>query len=332
MANPDSEYDLLVTQVGKESTWGTAVSPTAQLVAIENCEITPLMEATPIPESRGNLVPSYNATIDRRFGEGNISGAITYEDLPYWLDGLLGEATPTGTGPYVYTYNGGLQKPTPRYMTLVRGGPEGVYSIVGCMPNTLEMTFESNAFASFSANLIGKDVESDAIATLADRSFNVVHGNQATVYIDDFGSAAGTTEYEDCSFSASVALDMNRALKSCLGSQAAGGWRQSRGDPGANQLTISLELDSATGASVDIFDEMLAATTAPIKKVVRLKFTLDANHELVIDFAGFISESPTLFGDTDGVATLEFVLNAMYETTLADWLEIVVTNSVSALP
>lgn len=328
----DSEYDLLVTQVGKETTWGTSVTPTAQLVAIENCEITPLMEASPIPESRGNLVPSYNATIDRRFGEGSISGAVTFEDIPFWLDGLLGEATPTGTGPFVYTYNGGLQKPTPRYQTLVRGGPEGVYSIVGCVPNTLEFTFESNAFATWSANLIGKDVESDVLATLADRAFNVVHGNQGTIYIDDFGTAAGTTEYESIKFSASLALDMNRALKSGLGSQSAVGWRQSRGDPGANQLTVALELDSATGASKDIFDEMLAATTVPVRKVVRLDFTLDANHSLIIDFAGFISEAPTLFGDTDGVATLEFMLNAMYESTMADWLEIVVTNQVSTLP
>jgi len=329
---PDSEYDLLVTQVGKETVWGTAVNPTAQLVAIEDCKITPLMEATPIPESRGNLVPSYNASIDRRVGEGSINGAVTFEDIPYWLDGLLGQATPTGTGTFTRVYNGGLVKPTPRYMTLVRGGPEGVYSIVGCMPSTLEMTFERNAFATFSCSLIGKDVASDAIATLADRSFNVVHGNQAAIYIDAFGVAAGTTIYDEIKFTASLSLDMNRALKAGLGSQSAVGWRQSRADPGANQLALSLELDNATGSSKSILDALLTATTSPIKKVVRLLFTLDANRVLTIDFAGFISEAPELFGDTDGIATLEFTLNAMYETTLADWLEITVKNQVASLP
>lgn len=328
----DSEYDLLVTQVGKESAWGTAVAPTSQLVAIEDCKITPLMEATAIPESRGNLVPSYNATINRRFGEGSISGAVTFEDIPYWLDGIFGEASPTGTGPYVYTYNGGTTKPTPRYMTLVRGGPEGVYSIVGCMPNTLEMTFEPNAYATFSAALIGKDVESDAIVTLSERAFNVVHGNQASLFIDNFGVAAGTTSYDDVKFTASLTLDINRALKSGLGSQAAVGWRQSQADPTANQLTLSLELDNATGASKDLFDALLAATTSPIQRVVRLKFNLDANHDLIIDFAGYIAESPELFGDRDGVATLDFMLNAQYDSTLGDWIEIVVTNQVSSLP
>jgi hypothetical protein len=62
----DSELDLITTQIGKETVWGTAVPQTALLVGIENCELTPQMETTPVPESRGNLVPSYECGYLRR--------------------------------------------------------------------------------------------------------------------------------------------------------------------------------------------------------------------------------------------------------------------------
>ena len=109
------------------------------------------------------------------------------------------------------------------------------------------------------------------------------------------------------------------------------GWKQNKGDPGSNQLTIGLEFDNSTGLSKDMFDELIAVTTTPFRKVVRLIATLGTNI-LQIDFAGFASASPTAFTDSDGIATVEFVLSAMYETTLANWLAISLTNGVSALP
>jgi hypothetical protein len=159
----------------------------------------------------------------------------------------------------------------------------------------------------------------------------VAHGNQLTVYIDDFAVAAGTTEYESIGFSAGLSLDMNKAVKEGWGSVTPISWKQLKGDPGANQLSLSLEFDSTAGFSKDMYDALIAAIATPFQKVVRLEVTLDANHSLVIDFAGYSPEAGSAFADTDGIATVEFVLNAQYEATLGGWLEIVATNQVATL-
>jgi hypothetical protein len=77
---------------------------------------------------------------------------------------------------------------------------------------------------------------------------------------------------------------------------------------------------------------LIAATSTPLQKVVRLDFTLDVNHKLVLDFAGFAPEAPQLWSDDDGIATLQFVLNAQYEATLTNWFDSTITNQVATLP
>lgn len=328
----ESELDLFEVQVGKETTWGTVVAPTAKLMGIESCEIVPLQEAEHIPEMRGDLTPAYNAIVNRFTGEANIEGTITYEDICYFLDSLLGEATPSGAGPYVYSYAGPGAKPTPRVLTLVKGDSEGVYSLAGGLVDTLELTFEKNTRSTFSAHLLGKLVNTDTLASLSDRSVNIAHGNQVALYIDPFGTAAGTTVYSGIKIKAGLSLDMNRQVKEGLGSLNPVGWKQQKADPGANQMTFSLEFDSTSGLSKDMLDALIGATSTPFEKVVRLLAQIDSNHILQVDFAGFSPEAPSMFSDEDGIATVEFTLNAIYESTLANWLKIDVTNQVSTLP
>ena len=328
----DSELDLMQVQVGKEVTWGTVVAPTAKLMGIETCEITPLHESEHIPEMRADLTPAYNAIVNRFTGEASIDGTILYEDICYFLDSLLGEATPTGTGPYTYAYAGPGVKPTPRMLSLVKGSTEGVFALAGGLVNTLEMSFEPNAKATFSAGLIGEDVEIDALEALSDRNINICHGNQVSIDIDDFGVAAGTTAYPGIKTSASLSLDVARSVKAGLGSLSPVGWKQAKGDPGGNQLVLGLEFDNTTALSKEMFEALIAATITPFRKVVRLTAIIAATHSIQIDFAGFCTEAPVLFGDADGIATLEFTLNAMYEATLANWLEIEVFSGLATLP
>lgn len=327
----DSELDLFEIQVGKETTWGTAVAPTKKLMGVESCEISTLHESEHIPEMRGDLTPAYNAVVNRFTGEASIEGTIVYEDILYFIESMFYEDTPSGTGPYVYQYAGAGAKPSPRIMTLVKGSGEGVYCLAGAICNTLEMTFEPNARATYSAGFIGENIEADALVTLGDTAVNVCHGNQVSLYIDDFGAAAGTTIYNGVKTSASISLDMARSVKAGLGSLTPVGWKQAKADPGGNQLTLSLEFDNTTDYSKDLYDELIATTLAPFRKVVRLKAAIAATHLLQIDFAGFSPEAPTLFGDADGIATLEFTLNALYESTLANWIEIEVQNSLASL-
>lgn len=330
MAN--SELDLFEVQVGEQVDFDTVIAPTAKLMGVETFEITPIVESEHIPEMRGDLTPAYQSVVNRSNAEWSLEGTALFEDLPYILDNLLGEAAPTGTGPYERVYVGAGAKPVPKILTMVKGSEEGVYGIVGGLATSLELSFEANQKVTYTAGGFGKQLLEDTLTTLADRTTGIIHGNQLAIAIDGFGNAAGTTPYPGVKFSGTLSIDIARAIKEGLGSLNPVGWKQPKSDPGSNQLTVSLEFDQTSGYSKDFFDELIAVTHTPFQKVIQLLFTLDANNSLGIDFAGFSEAAPTLFTDSDGIATLEFVLSAHYEATLANWLKITSENGVAVLP
>ena len=331
MAN--AERDLMEWQVGKESVFGTGVVPTAKLMGIENGSIQPIEEAEHVPEMRGTLTPGFESILNKSTGEASVDGQATTEDLGYYLDSLLGEATtPETASPFTRTYNGPGAKPTPRIMTLVHGSAEDAKALVSAICNTLEITIERNARTVFAAGFIGHHVEDDEVESLADRTLNLLHGNQMKVFLDPFGSAAGSTEYTAIDVSATLSLDMNKSLVGELGDLEPADHSHQKGDPGSNQLTLSLLLDAAAGASVALIDAALDATSTPLQRVIRLEHTIDANNKLLIDFAGFTAEQPEIFADADGLASLEFVFSAQNEATLGGWLQIVLTNEIDVLP
>ena len=325
-----SEMDLFQFQAGKEGDFGTAVTQTVKLMELETLEIEPIVESEAHVEVRGTLDPAYNATLNKKGGTFSAAGIATYDDLPYWLDSLLGEATPTGTGPYAYVYAGAGARPTPRMMTLTRGDANSVKSLVSALAQTLNLNIETNAPVSFECAGFGHSVEDDALATLADRTVNPIHGNDVTLYIDPWAGTVGDTEFTDVAFALTLALDNARAEKPGLGSVSPKSWKQPKADPGSNQLTMRLEFDTM---AIAFLDALLTGTDIPFRKLVRLEFALDANNTMQIDFAGFAAEAPTLNPDEDGVAVLEFVLNAMNDPTgMGGWLDWEVVNGVTTLP
>jgi hypothetical protein len=330
MAN--SEVDLFQVQAGEQTDFDTVAAPTVKLMGVESFDIDPIVEATHVPEMRGDLTPAYQSVVDRANCEWTINGTIQFEDICYFLDNAFGEASPAGTGPYTRTYNGAGAKPAPKILTLVKGSTEGVYGVVGALATTLELTFEKNMRATYSVSGFGKQFDEDALATLADRAVTICHGNQVALSMDPFGSAAGTTTYPGVKTSATLSVDLARAVKEGLGSLNPVGWKQNKGEPGSNQLSVTLEFDATTGRSKDFLDALKDATHTPFQRVMRLLATYDANHALRVDFAGFTEEAPSVFTDEDGIATLEFNFSAQYEATLGGWLQIVATNQVSALP
>lgn len=325
-----SESDLFSFQVGKESVWGSAVDQTAKLMEVDSLEIEPIVESEAHAEIRGTLDPSYNATLNRIAGAASLSGIATYEDLPYWLDSLLGEATPTGTGPYTYTYAGPGAKPTPRQMTVARGYGTVVKSLVSALANTLTLEWATNAPVMLGVGMFGHSVADDSLDSLSDRAVNPVHSNDATLYIDSWGGTVGSTAYTGVAFNIGLSLDANRTDKPGIGSVTPLSWKQMRGDPGANQLVLRLEFDAAAET---LLDALLTSTDLPFRRLVRITTALDANHSLQVDFAGFSPEAPVLNPDEDGIAVVEFTLNAMNDPNgMGGWLDVENVSQVSALP
>jgi len=326
----NNELALMEWQIGKQSAFDKDVTPTARLVGISDGSIIPKVESSIVEEQRGTLVPAYDVTLDKKSGEAKISGDVNFEQIGYFLDSVLGEATPSGTTKYTRAYAGPIgTKPVPRICTLIRGSSEGVYGLVGAVGNELTLKGETNKRLTFDCSMLGHSVAELALASpaLADPVVNYAHANQMTMFLDNWSGTMGTTPITANAFSFELGINSGKALKSGLGSLNPIDIIQNKFDAGGNQLKLALEFEATQSkAWLD------AIIGGPLKAQVKLVWTLDADHTITVEYAGFTPEAPELFPDADGVAQLDLVLNPLYHTTFANWLKISLVNKVATLP
>lgn len=321
-----TEIVLQQVQVGEEVTWGTPVAATAKLMGIEEISLKPVAESELLPEIRASLAPGYISTLLRVGGEGEFNGGLLYEDICYWFDNLLGEATPTGAGPYTRNYTAPIgTKPTPKILTVIYGETTGgVYKLSGGLVNELTIKGESGSYFTVEGSLIGKDVTTGSLAALSDRTINPVHGAHGKLYIDAWGGTIGTTEVLAAHYAFELKLTSGRATKRHIGSLTPDGYKEDRYD---GELKLTLEFTSAVKAYLD-------AILAPglFQRQIRIKCSNTASYDVALDFAGFSEEAPQIFNDQDGVATVEMTLKGQYNTALGNWFKSTVINQVSTLP
>lgn len=319
--------NLIEYQIGKETAWGTSATATARLMGInENVELEPGDEFRALPEQRGSMAGAFNTITVKRDGSIPVGGQVLYEDMPYWFDMLFGTATPTGIGPYVYSYAAPLgTAPTPRSSTIYKGNGSDVYKLLGAVAGGLTISGKTGEELKFECPLLGKQVLTGALASLSDRAVNIAQADHVALYIDTEAGTMGGTVVDTTFFSFELALDAGRAGKFGLGALTPKAIRESRF---SGTLKLSLEFDATSKALVDA----MLNTGGPIKKQVRILSTLDANHKVQLDFAGFCPKPPMLFTDSDNVVSVDFEFESLYNSTLGNWFEAEVTNQVSALP
>lgn len=316
--------DQIQYQVGTEVTRGTPVAPTVKLMGIEELTITPIVTSEGHQDQRGSFAPAYQADLVKQEVEVDISGALLYEDIPYWLDSLLGTATPSGGGPYVRAYAAPAETPpTAKAFTVVKGNGTDVYGANGVVLDELTLTFEKNAKAMFSAHGIGVAGATDTLAALSDRSVNYVMGHHLQLWIDAFGGTIGTTAFADMFNSLEINIKSNRENFFSLGSLGPKGYREARYE---GAFKVGLEFGTASKAYLDA----ILGATAVLSKLIRAKAT-KSTAILQLDFAGFTPEAPEIFSDDDGVVTLNTEFSGLHETGLGNWFLASSTNSVATL-
>lgn len=326
---PDNEIDLFQWQIGKQTVFGTAVTPTAKLMGVGEGSLSSGVESSLVEEQRGALTPGYTATVDKGGAEASLSGDVNYEQIGYVLDSLFGTATPSGSSTYTRTYTGPGSKPTPSIFTLLRGTTLDTRKITGAICNEATFKFEANKRLGFDSKWLGQSVTSGALAVLTDTAVNYAHGNSAQIYIDTWAGTVGTTAITSTAFSGELGLNFNKGLKYGLGSSNPTDHKINKLAGGSNKLKLALELSTE---SVAWYNSIITATAAPWSAQVRIKFSYDADRSLQIDFAGFADKAPEYVTDADGVAQLEFELTPMYHATLATWVKLILSNKVATLP
>ena len=327
----DNELDLFEWQIGLQSVFATAVAPTAKLMGITGGSFKPNIKGSCVEEQRGDLTPTFATTPDSAMPDGEIEFEACFEDLCFWLDSFFALATPTGTDPYTRVHTGAGAKPVSRMNTIVRGGATYAKALVGAYASTLEITGETNTRLTGKVGLIGHSVADDALESLADRAVNFMHGNQTKIYVDAFGGSFGSTEVTGQKHSFGLSINANKSHKMGLGSISPSEIGQQKGDGGSNQLKISLAIDTQSAAfyALQLTTTMAQGLWRPL---IRIENEVSANLKWTIDYAGWSEDVPEWIVDQDGIASLEFTLNPLYDASLGSWMESTIINGVATLP
>lgn len=318
----------LRVQAGKQTVWGTGVVPTVLLRGLTGCKIKPDQEVKILSDLTLNLAGGDTSVITRNGGGASVEGWASYEDLPYWFDTLLGEATVGASPGYARPYAAPISTlPTPRLLSLVHGeGTVGAYRLIGGVGNSFTFKMEPGSEATFSMELLGSTIDPTTLAgALATRVVTpVMAGDVATMFLDAWAGTMGSTALTKCHLrNLTLTVNANRQNRYCVGSLAAGDYITK---PWDGTLELMLEWN---GVSKAVIDEMVGGAAA--KRQFEVNFSGGANKTLKLQFAGTVSEAPDIFADDDGVVAVNLKMKNTYHPTFANWFKAIATNAVQTL-
>lgn len=309
-----------VVALGKETTWGTPVAATARLMGLVEAAFRPVPVTEVLPDL-GRYSPSPNALLLAMSAAGSITIYGTYEDLPYILDGIFGEASPSGSGPYVYAYTAPIASAaTPKKYSIEYGASGAAYVISGGLMQTLRIAGAAAGYWEVSTDILGETLATVSLASLSDRAVNPIRMADTLLKIDAVDGTVGSTAGGSL-ISFELNVDTARHLKQFAGSLTPTDHGESKW---SGTLQTVLEWNSTSKAYLD------ALFTAKVQKQIEIEATSGSN-VATLQFAGTLMGEPELWGDRDGNMIIELNWEGTFNSALGNWLKASVTNGVDAL-
>lgn len=315
---------LRKVQLGKETTWGTAVAATAILMGLTNVSFDPQDETYQSPEL-GVMYPSPHAAEVKQSASVQLECEGTYEDLLYALHGIFGSVSPTGTNPYTWTYSAPTTSAaTPQKYSLEITDSASPYVVKGGVLTKLNVKGVNAGIWTWNADLIGKTVATVTPASLSRRTVEIIRGGDTALYVDAVGGTMGSTAVTATLLEWELEVETGRYLK----------WYQDAsgvlpGDFGEAQWSGSLKTILEYNSSAKAYIDSLI-TPARVQKQIELRAT-SGTKSAKVQFCGYVDGSTPLWTDRDGTTVVEINWKGEYNTTFANWLKVIVVNAVSAL-
>jgi hypothetical protein len=155
----------------QNSTIGTPGAPAVLISGLqEDGALDSLVVHEKVRSLRGTLAPGRDTTFAIKGGTFAGTFDLTYEQLPYLLDGTFDSETPTGSGPYTWTWNGHTTAAvTPRYQTIYFGDVTRYFGLIGAL--VTELTFESDSQSRETASVTFTGADAVPVA-----DYNVTQG------------------------------------------------------------------------------------------------------------------------------------------------------------
>lgn len=316
-------YQLRRVQLGKQTSYATPVAATSLLRGVLEAGAT-LQAEDLAPEELGLLAAPAMSVIQARQAEMSLELQSTYQDILYALHGLFGSVTPTGTGPYTWTFNAANNvAPAPLIYTAEYGMSGAEYRAIGCVLSEWTLASTAGEGLRESWSIRARTLQPSAMTTgLPIRSVDPISAAHGGLWIDNVTTAHGATQFADCLIESELTINTNRHAKVFDGLYPSA-WGDGKWEA---TLRLLLEWTTQTKALVDALQSGL------VERHIRLRWQQSAGLSLTVDFAGVLTSAPELFGDRDGNATVELEFSALMTASFANWLKVQVTNNINALP
>lgn len=320
-------YKLRKIQLGKETTWGTAVTPTVELRGLNDAE----GELNPAVETKEEVGRFTASIIKQRIPEATLSFEmdVSYQHVLYPLVMAFGEPTPSGSGPYTWTFNAPYSSPSsPKSFTARYGMPTAeVYTIPGLIANKIVITGRANEDVTLQFDGLARTMATaTGFETLTEEDVEYIAIGDGKFYLDAWNGTMKTTAVNGTLIEFELSIDLARHTKCFI---SANTQPEAFGeDAWEIGLRMVYEWNSYSKA---LFDSLL---TSLVQRQICVSFgkgTGASERLFEIQMPAILTDTVTLFSDRDGNATVEMNWKALYHATLGTQLKIVVKNNKSTL-
>lgn len=316
-----------IFQAGLESAAGTAVAATRKLYG--KAEL-PMEEDTiqTIQQSRDNYVANFDAVKTHTQAKWSYEEVLNFEEIVFWAQMFAkGSVTPTGAGPYVWTFNGVGSSDDLQVMTLEAADnvsqlqcPYGIcktWELAGSDGNGPKLvTFKTEY-------IFQKTDHMGSLTSLSERDITGHYGAFANtaLYLDDAAGGIGTTEIPAL-MAFTIKCD-NKVQPNFPGNQN-GLYTSHNRDKRYVEIMVDLLLDATT------YTEFTDHYKDGDARFGRIRVGGLGNDQLDFDFhvARWHKFEPKASGSTRRVVLMA---QSYYDATLGyDW-QLAIQNDVSAL-
>ena len=313
-------------QVGKQGTFGTAVAATRRMAALMG-KVSPVVEVKKYRPAGSRLTSV--VVLNKEHTQIDIEETpVTYNEIIYLLDSLLGTATPTST-PYVRTYDvtrdaGGARQ----LFTVEHGNSARGRDIPDALVSGLSFTFSRDG-ASFTGQMIGNAMADDQALTAALPELDIIPVTAPQVGIKFAATQAGLTAASLTAEDYIVTLNFNNF--------SAATWPLNQSVGFAGHVDTVPEINGSVTRNVDaagmaLLSNLRAGSTHFMRVTATgptlAGITPTASNGLEIDIA--MKMSDIKFEDHEGVAVANWSFEIGFDPTWAKGASLKLTNGLAS--
>ena len=322
-------YVRIVTQIGKETTPGTAVAATKTLAGAM-IDFSPELDVKRYRAAGKRLTTT--SVLNKNWVAGKYDGVLSYNELPVFLDGLLGEASPAsvGTGGYGRTYSLlDVQTATAKTYTLRRGDTTAAQVATQGQFKSFTMQSDRNE-VKMNGTLVGQAIDNAGSLTssIPQMTESPVSGNEVSIYVDSTSGALGTTAL-GCPFNFKINIPDLFSEKWCLNRA-----NTSFADTPeiAVEPTISFDIEFSSQARA-LYDAVVLSSL-PVRFIrfdaLGANIGTGADYKIQWDFAAKIRSCKEV-PDVDGVYAYTFEWDVVFNSAWAKAMNVYVVNATATI-